>query len=216
MNTEDNKIPDDLLSDTSSREGSSSSSNRAGDSKEVNLVNFSDLFRRARTKSRSRVASVASSDIRRRRRIKLKRDPSGGRGLGGSRDRGDASSEARNHIDTAQPPIKREHGSSLSHTIFSKSRTRSKSRNLIRDIPETDRKGTILDRRTTRPLQRHASFRARKRQRVPLKFGRSFGHEERPGDQLIRLRSPDIIGKLERSANNERNVMKSRCEVAVN
>merc|ERR1719412_1419279 len=115
-----------------------------------------------------------------------------------------------NHIDTAQSPIKREHGSSFSHTIFSKSRTRSKSRNLIRDIPETDRKGTILDRRTTRPLQRHASFRARKRQRVPLKFGRSFGHEERPGDQLIRLRSPDITAKLERSANIERNVMKSR------
>ena len=67
-----------------------------------------------------------------------------------------------------------------------------------------------MDRRTTRPLQRHASFRARKRQRVPLKFGRSFGHEDRPGDQLIRLRNPDIIAKLERSANNERNVMKSR------
>ena len=122
MNTEDNKILDDPPSDnTSSREGSSSSSRRAGDSKEVNLVNFSDLFRRARTKSRSRVASAAFSDIRRRRRIKLKRDPSGGRGLGGSRDRGDASSEARNHIDTAQPPIKREHGSSFRSGISKES-----------------------------------------------------------------------------------------------
>lgn len=39
-------------------------------SKEVNLVNFVDLYHKARTKQRSR-----SGDIRRRRRIKLKRDP---------------------------------------------------------------------------------------------------------------------------------------------
>ena len=78
-------------------------------------------------------------------------------------------------------------------------------RNLIQ-IPETDRKATVLDRRTV-PHQRVSSFRSRKR--VPLKFGRSFNHDDRPSDQLIRLRGPEIIAKLERSTNNERNVIKT-------
>ena len=69
-----NKVQDDLLSQ---------------DSSEVNLVNFADLFRKSRTKSRSR-----AGDIRRRRRIKLKRDPVRFR----SREINDAS----NQINTSE------------------------------------------------------------------------------------------------------------------
>ena len=68
----------------------------------MNLVNFVDLFRRARTKQRSRgrqeTGPDRSSDIRRRRRIKIKKDP-------GARSRGDHSREingSRNQIDTSE------------------------------------------------------------------------------------------------------------------
>lgn len=74
-------------------------------------------------------------------------------------------------------------------------------------LQETDRKATILDRRTN-PLQRFSGFRTRKR--IPLKFGRSFNQDDKPSDQLIRLRNPEIITKLERSGHNERNVIKPR------
>ena len=43
-----------------------------------------------------------------------------------------------------------------------------------------------------------------------MKFGRSFNHDDKPSDQLIRLRNPEIITKLERSGHNERQVIKTR------
>ena len=98
----------------------------------------------------------------------------------------------------------------FSHNIFFKTRTRSKARNLIQ-LPETERKATILDRRTIpQHQQRFSGFRTRKR--IPLKFGRSFrdGEDDKPSDQLIRLRNSEIITKLERSGHNERQVIKTR------
>ena len=50
---------------------SNSSTKLSDDSKEMNLVTFVDLLRRARIKHQSKI----SNDKRRRRRIKLKRDP---------------------------------------------------------------------------------------------------------------------------------------------
>merc|ERR550534_3137202 len=169
---------------------------------EVNLVNFVDLFRRARTKQRSRgrqeTGPDSRSDIRRRRRIKIKKDP-------GARSRGEING-SRNQIDTSEQS-KREQNN-LSHNIFFKTRTRSKARNLIQ-LPETERKATILDRRTNPQHQpRFSGFRTRKR--IPLKFGRSFNQDDKPSDQLIRLRNPEIITKLERSGHNERQVIKTR------
>merc|ERR550534_2319091 len=168
---------------------------------EVNLVNFVDLFRRARTKQRSRgrqeTGPDSRSDIRRRRRIKIKKDP-------GARTR--EINGSRNQIDTSEQS-KREQNN-LSHNIFFKTRTRSKARNLIQ-LPETERKATILDRRTNPQHQpRFSGFRTRKR--IPLKFGRSFNQDDKPSDQLIRLRNPEIITKLERSGHNERQVIKTR------
>ena len=78
-------------------------------------------------------------------------------------------------------------------------------------LPETERKATILDRRTIpQHQQRFSGFRTRKR--IPLKFGRSFrdGEDDKPSDQLIRLRNSEIITKLERSGHNERQVIKTR------
>ena len=45
-----------------------------------------------------------------------------------------------------------------------------------------------------------------------MKFGRSFrdGEDDKPSDQLIRLRNSEIITKLERSGHNERQVIKTR------
>ena len=43
-----------------------------------------------------------------------------------------------------------------------------------------------------------------------MKFGRSFNQDDKPSDQLIRLRNPEIITKLERSGHNERQVIKTR------
>ena len=63
----------------------------------MNLVNFVDLFRRARTKQRSRGRQETGpdrSDIRRRRRIKIKKDP-------GARSRGEING-SRNQIDTSE------------------------------------------------------------------------------------------------------------------
>merc|ERR550534_2649627 len=168
---------------------------------EVNLVNFVDLFRRARTKQRSRgrqeTGPDSRSDIRRRRRIKIKKDP-------GARSR--EINGSRNQIDTSEQS-KREQNN-LSHNIFFKTRARSKARNLIQ-LPETERKATILDRRTNPQHQpRFSGFRTRKR--IPLKFGRSFNQDDKPSDQLIRLRNPEIITKLERVGHNERQVIKTR------
>merc|ERR1712172_383146 len=67
---ETNRIQDDSFSFDQS---AGLKINRAG---EVNLVNFVDLFRRARTKQRSRgrgETGADRSDIRRRRRIKIKK-----------------------------------------------------------------------------------------------------------------------------------------------
>ena len=77
-------------------------------------------------------------------------------------------------------------------------------------LPETERKATILDRRTIpQHQQRFSGFRTRKR--IPLKFGRSFRDgDDKPSDQLIRLRNSEIITKLERSGLNERQVIKTR------
>ena len=77
-------------------------------------------------------------------------------------------------------------------------------------LPETERKATILDRRTIpQHQQRFSGFRTRKR--IPLKFGRSFRDgDDKPSDQLIRLRNSEIITKLERSGHNERQVIKTR------
>ena len=84
---ETNRIQDDSFS----FDQSGLKINRAG---EVNLVNFVDLFRRARTKQRSRQNIGADrSDIRRRRRIKIKKDP-------GARAR--EINSARNQIDTSE------------------------------------------------------------------------------------------------------------------
>merc|ERR1712032_6675 len=167
---------------------------------EVNLVNFVDLFRRARTKQRSRQNIGADrSDIRRRRRIKIKKDP-------GARAR--EINSARNQIDTSEQS-KREQNN-FSHNHFFKTRARSKARNLIQ-LPETERKATILDRRTIpQHQQRFSGFRTRKR--IPLKFRRSFrdGEDDKPSDQLIRLRNSEKITKLERSGHNERQVIKPR------
>lgn len=190
---ETNRIQDDSFS----FDQSGLKINRAG---EVNLVNFVDLFRRARTKQRSRQNIGADrSDIRRRRRIKIKKDP-------GARAR--EINSARNQIDTSEQS-KREQNN-FSHNHFFKTRARSKARNLIQ-LPETERKATILDRRTIpQHQQRFSGFRTRKR--IPLKFGRSFRDEEddKPSDQLIRLRNSEIITKLERSGHNERQVIKTR------
>merc|ERR1719232_1369865 len=171
---------------------------------EVNLVNFVDLFRRARTKQRSRARGETMgpdrSDIRRRRRIKLKKDP------GARTQHSREINGGRNQIDTSEQS-KREQNN-FSHNNFFKTRTRSKARNFIQ-LPETERKATILDRRTNpQHQQRFSGFRTRKR--IPLKFGRSFNHDDKPSDQLIRLRNPEIITKLERSAHNERQVIKTR------
>jgi len=167
------------------------------DSKEVNLVNY-DL-------SRKNIKSInprtRGGDIRRRRRIKLKRDPA--RTNSRPREINDAS----NQIDTSQQSKRVENN--FSHSFFSKPRT--VLRNLIQ-IPETERKATLLDRRTLHSGQtpthhRPTNFRSRKR--IPHKFGRSFSHDDKPADQLIRLRNPAIITKLERSNNIERNIIKS-------
>ena len=68
----------------------------------MNLVNFVDLFRRARTKQRSRARGDTGpdrSDIRRRRRIKLKKDPGArsqhSREINGSRNQIDTSEQSK-------------------------------------------------------------------------------------------------------------------------
>ena len=90
---ETNRIQDDSFSFDQS---SGLKINRAG---EVNLVNFVDLFRRARTKQRSRgrgEAGADRSDIRRRRRIKIKKDP------GARAQHSREINSARNQIDTSE------------------------------------------------------------------------------------------------------------------
>ena len=97
--TETNRIQDDSFSFDKSGGGVAIS--RAGG--EVNLVNFVDLFRRARTKQRSRgrqeTGPDSRSDIRRRRRIKIKKDP-GARSRGGEHSR--EINGSRNQIDTSE------------------------------------------------------------------------------------------------------------------
>eukprot|EP00091_Calanus_sinicus_P003196 TRINITY_DN13355_c0_g1_i1.p1 TRINITY_DN13355_c0_g1~~TRINITY_DN13355_c0_g1_i1.p1 ORF type:complete len:196 (+),score=25.35 TRINITY_DN13355_c0_g1_i1:391-978(+) len=77
---------------------SSSSSKLSDHSEEMNLVTFVDLLRRARIKHQSKL----SSDKRRRRRIKLKRDPV----ISISSDTNDSS----NQVDTSHD-LKREQNS---------------------------------------------------------------------------------------------------------
>jgi len=165
------------------------------DSKEVNLVNY-DLTPKTIKSSNPR---TRGGDIRRRRRIKLKRDPAR------TNTRPREINDASNQIDTSQQSKRVENN--FSHSFYSKPRT--VLRNLIQ-IPETERKATLLDRRTlqTPPHHRPTNFRSRKR--IPHKFGRSFSHDDKPSDQLIRLRNPAIITKLERSNHIERNVIKSK------
>ena len=77
---------------------SSSSSKLSDHSEEMNLVSFVDLLRRARIRHQSKLAS----DKRRRRRIKLKRDPV----VSISSDTNDSS----NQVDTSHD-LKRERNS---------------------------------------------------------------------------------------------------------
>ena len=106
---ETNRIQDDSFS----FDRSGVKIGRGGDNPgEVNLVNFVDLFRRARTKHRSRGRGREADrpgdrgdirsdrgdrgDIRRRRRIKLKRDP-------GARSQHQREiNDSRNQIDTSE------------------------------------------------------------------------------------------------------------------
>jgi len=183
----DNEIQNDSLQ-------TENTAKKSEKSKELNLVNFVDLVRTTKSKSKSKTSrSRAVGDRRRRRRIKLKRDP--GRLL--TREINDAS----NQINTEQ--TKRDQNNFGETHVFSKPRTII--RNLIQ-LPETVRKSSVLDRRTNVP--RVSNFRARKR--IPLKSGRSFYRDDKPSEQLIRLRTSEIIAKLERSNFKERNVIRTK------
>ena len=84
--------------DQTSIKSSNSSSELSEESKEMNLVTFVDLLRRARIRHQSKI----SSDKRRRRRIKLKRDP--------VRNIPTDTNDSSNQIDTSQH-LKREQNS---------------------------------------------------------------------------------------------------------
>merc|ERR1711970_289839 len=146
-------------------------------SKEMNLVTFVDLLRRARIRHQAKI----SSDKRRRRRIKLKRDP--------VRNIPTDTNDSSNQIDTSQH-LKREQNS------YSIANNYSKPRELIRNKspPETIR--SIGNRRI--PLPRYNNFRGRKR--IPIKSGRKVPREESLVDQLIKLRNPQMITKIGRSS----------------
>jgi len=163
--------------DQTSIKSSNSSSELSEESKEMNLVTFVDLLRRARIRHQSKI----SSDKRRRRRIKLKRDP--------VRNIPTDTNDSSNQIDTSQH-LKREQNS------YSKTNTFSKPRELIRNKspPETNRNSG--NRRITLP--RYNSFRGRKR--VPIKSGRKLSRGDNPVDQLIKLRNPQKIAKMGRSS----------------
>ena len=107
--TETNRIQDDSFSFDKSGGGVAIS--RAGG--EVNLVNFVDLFRRARTKQRSRgrqeTGPDSRSDIRRRRRIKIKKDPGARtREINGSRNQIDTSEQSKREQNNLRSWVSKE------------------------------------------------------------------------------------------------------------
>lgn len=154
---------------------SSSSSILSDHSEEMNLVSFVDLLRRARIRHQSKLAS----DKRRRRRIKLKRDPV----VSIPSDTNDSS----NQVDTSHD-LKRERNS------YSKRNNFSKPRELIRKTPlqETNRSsGNSGNRRITLP--RYNSLRGRKR--IPIKSGRKIFRDDSPSFPLNKVRNTHISTK---------------------
>jgi len=154
---------------------SNSSTKLSEDSKEMNLVTFVDLLRRARIRHQSKI----SNDKRRRRRIKLKRDPV----MNIPTDTNDSS----NQIDMS-------HELKQDHTSHSKKKSFTKARELIRkkSPPETSRNsGSLGHRRITLP--RYNSLRGRKR--IPIKSGRKFSRDERPIQQVTKVRNQKLISK---------------------
>jgi len=161
----------------SSIKSSSSSSELSQEPKEINLMTFVDLLRRARIRHQSKI----SSDKRRRRRIKLKRDPV----IRIPTDTNDSS----NQIDVSQN-LKREQNS------FSKTNTFSKARELIRNKVPSETNRNSGNRRITLP--RYNSFRGRKR--IPIKSARNIARNENHADHLIKFRNSQIVGKVGRSS----------------
>jgi len=162
---------------------SNSSTKLSEDSKEMNLVTFVDLLRRARIRHQSKL----SNDKRRRRRIKLKRDPV----INIPTDTNDSS----NQIDMS-------HGLKQDHTSHSKIKSFPKARGLMRKKPppETNRNsGSSGHRRIALP--RYNSLRGRKR--IPIKSGRKFSRDDRPIHQLTKARNQKLISKSGR-LNTER------------
>jgi len=198
LKTESSKSSNSDSSDNRIQNGSPNTKNTARKSeksKELNLVNFNDLVRK--TKVKTKPGRPRQGDRRRRRRIKLKRDPVRFPVLL-QRE----INEASNQINTEQS--KQDQNNFGETHVFTKPRTII--RNLIQ-LPETVRKpSSVLDRRTNVPRVSH--FRTRKR--IPLKSGRSFYRDDKPSEQLIRLRNSEIIAKLERSSFKERHVMRTK------
>jgi len=156
---------------------SNSSTKLSDDSKEMNLVTFVDLLRRARIKHQSKI----SNDKRRRRRIKLKRDPVPTVNI--PTDTNDSS----NQIDMS-------HELKQDHTSHSKIKSFSKARELLRkkSPPETSRHSGIPGHRRV-SLPRYNSLRGRKR--IPIKSGRKFSRDERLVQQVTKVRNQKLISK---------------------
>jgi len=172
-----NKTIVDMLSTRSSveRNNPSISSKLSEDPKEMNLVTFVDLLRRARIRHQSKI----SSDKRRRRRIKLKRDPV----INIPTDTNDSS----NQIETSQD-------TKLEQNSHSKIKSFPKPRELIRKIhPQESSRNSGNSGHRRISLPRYNNLRGRKR--IPIKSGRKFSRDDRPSYQLTKARNPLIISK---------------------
>jgi len=161
----------------------------------MTLVNFVDLLRRARVRHKAQLSQTLHGDKRKRRRIKLKRDPARAARRGEIND-------SSNQIDTSQQKKRDQNNFSKAHLL-------PKSRGLIRARQQLGEQARHVAGRRLSPARPGLVRTARKR--IPLAAGRSFPRSSPASrDQLIRLRNFDTMTKLERStAATERSVLRT-------